>query len=241
MDKGCRLDPISQLNFHTLIDQGEIKTWDVLMSIFRCACCCGPRERWSVDAWLWHPDNDELCCSLLCQCMLLVLSQISVHYAFINDPVDLVSTGFEMEHFKHGEYWVAWNDLKCVVRRLLFPMRPAVPYLHMLKHQPTCERGRQSRCGSTPLSFKIRIWLDMNMIWQRRDHVVLWCNVYMLDACEPSGPAVSKLAVWPLTLYCLDEIHLKRRSWKRGALRPFTSAVWYFSFAKFYPLTEVDM
>ena len=24
---------------------GEIKTWDVLMSIFRCACCCGPRER----------------------------------------------------------------------------------------------------------------------------------------------------------------------------------------------------
>ena len=106
MDKGCRLDPTSQLNFHALIDQGEIKTWDVLMSIFRCACCCGPRERWSVDAWLWHPDNDELCCSLLCQCMLLVLSQISVHYAFINDPVVLVSTGFEMEHFKHGEYWV---------------------------------------------------------------------------------------------------------------------------------------
>ena len=84
-------------------------------------------------------------------------------------------------------------------------MRPAVPYLHMLKHQPTCERGRQSRCGSTPLSFKIRTWLDMNMLWQRRDHVVLWCNVYMLDACEPSGPAVSKLAIWPLPLYCLNE------------------------------------
>eukprot|EP00434_Breviolum_minutum_P023222 symbB.v1.2.020482.t2/scaffold1729.1/size181395/19 len=23
---------------------GEIKTWHILMSIFRCACCCGPRE-----------------------------------------------------------------------------------------------------------------------------------------------------------------------------------------------------
>ena len=57
-----------------------------------------------MDAWLWHPDNDELCSSLLCQCMLLVLSQVRFHYAFINDPVVLVSTGFEMEHFKHGEY-----------------------------------------------------------------------------------------------------------------------------------------
>ena len=55
-----------------------------------------------MDAWLWHPDNDELCFSLLCHCMLL--SQVRFHYAFINDPVDLVSTGFEMEHFKHGEY-----------------------------------------------------------------------------------------------------------------------------------------
>ena len=101
----------------------------------------------------------------------MLLSQVRVHYAFINDPVDLVSTGYEMEHFKHGEYWVAWNDLKCVVRRLLlFPMRPAVPYTCNAQnsHEPMCERGRQSRCGSTPLSFKIRTWLDMNMIWQEK-------------------------------------------------------------------------
>eukprot|EP00434_Breviolum_minutum_P003146 symbB.v1.2.002771.t1/scaffold141.1/size300911/22 len=24
---------------------GEIQGWSVLMSIFRCACCCGPREK----------------------------------------------------------------------------------------------------------------------------------------------------------------------------------------------------
>ena len=143
MDKGCRLDPTSQLNFHALIDQGEIKTWDVLMSIFRCACCCGPRERWSVVAWLWHPDNDELCCSLLCQCMLLVLSQISVHYAFINDPVVLVSTGFEMEHFKHGEYWVIIPPLatqgpagppKCKLQLLISDPPPH-------DHHPTTWKG----------------------------------------------------------------------------------------------------
>ena len=49
--------------------------------------------------WLWHPDNDELCFSLLCQCMSL--SQVSVHCAFINDRVDLVSTACQ-QHLKRN-------------------------------------------------------------------------------------------------------------------------------------------
>ena len=113
-------------------------------------------------------------------------------------------------------------ELKCFVRRLLFPMRPAVPYQQMLKHQPTCERGRQSRCGSTPLSLKIRTWLDMNMIWQRRDHVVLRCNVYMLDACEPSDPLFRN---WQSD--CCHSIAWMKYIWSEG-VKNVVPAAFYF-------------
>ena len=133
--------------------------------------------------------------------------------------------------------------LRVCCQTTFVPMRPAVPHLQCSQFSWANAWGRQSWCGSTPLSFKIRTWLDMNrhdFTTKRPCCKMMYCNVYMLDTCEESGPAVSKLAIWPLPLL-LEWNHLKRRYWKRAALRPFTSAVWYFSFAKFYPLTEVDI
>ena len=206
------------------------------MSIFRCACCCGPRERWSVDAWLWRPDNDELCCSLLCQCMLLVLSQISVHYAFINDPVDLVSTGFEMEHFKHGEYWV---EVFCQTTFVPDEASSPIP----ANAQTSANVWERAAEPVWVHSFEFE---NSNMTGHEHDLttkrpccnmmqcVHAWCMRTKWTRCFEIGnlTAATLLLGWNT---------FEAKVLKTRCLRPFISAVWYFSFAMFDSLTEVDM
>ena len=146
--------------------------------------------------WRWRV---LLFTSLLFVCCWLLLSQ-SVHYAFMNDKW---SSWFSVNRiwngtFKHGEYWVARSVLS----------------------EDFCSSrwGQQSHIFNAWESAAEPVWVhstefqnwkmighEHDLTTKRRDHVVIWCNVYVLDACEPSGPAVSKLAIWPLLLYCLME------------------------------------
>ena len=128
----------------------------------------------------------------------------------------------DMKHGKHVggcKHWVVWGVLsddfcpdeassaiylQCS-QWLLWALQ--VYGTAILMSQCVREGGRAG-VGPPWSSFEVRTWLDMNrhaLTSERRDHVVRWCNVYMFDTWEESGPAVSKLAIWPLPLYCLNE------------------------------------
>ncbi len=99
--------------------------------------------------WLWHPEDDEFCSSLLC-CLYVVdcycPKAFNMRSGMTNDRVDLVSTGYELEHSN----MVNIELLEvCCQRAFVIPAEASSPISSM------CERGRQSRCGSTPLSFRI--------------------------------------------------------------------------------------
>ena len=147
-----------------------------------------------------------------------------------------------ISNFKHGEYWVAWSDLKCVARRLLlFRMRPTVPYLQAHNsHETMCDRGRQSWCGSI-LSFKMRRWPHINMIWQEKKTMlyVLWLMCTCLMHVSGVDPLFQN---WQSDCcHSIAWMKIEAKVLKTWCLRPFISAVWYFSFAMFDSLTEVDI
>ena len=93
--------------------------------------------------------------------------------------------------------------------------------LTILMRQCVTEGGRAgvgpfwvSRCEDDRTS----TWFD-----KRKRPCCTMINVYMLDACQPSGPTVSKLAIWLLPLYCLNEI------WSEGVENVVPAAFYFCS------------
>ena len=148
------------------------------MSIFRCACCCGPREKWRVDvwmpsvatcnrAWLWHPEDGESYRSLRCHWMLMS--------AFMNDQVDLVPAWYEnIWNIENMSEDVNIELLGVCCQTTFVPMRPAVPY-QCSQFSWANAWGRQSWCGSTMVKFRSsnHDWKWSDMIWQRREERML--------------------------------------------------------------------
>ena len=107
--------------------------------------------------WLWHPEDDEFCSSLLC-CLYVVdcycPKAFSMRSGMTKDRVDLVSAWYiEMKHSN----MVNIELLEvCCQRIFVLPHEASSPVAAMLTIQePMRERERQSWCGSTPLRFKI--------------------------------------------------------------------------------------
>ena len=173
----------------------------------------------------------------------MLLSQISVHYAFINDRVDLVSTGYEMEHFKFQTWWILsclkWFEV-CCQTTFAIPdeAHSPIPAGSQFSWDNVWQRAAELVWAHSEFQ-DAKMTAHQHDLTRGKDHVVLWLMCTCLMRVSQVDPLFRN---WQSDCcHSIAWMKFEAKVLKTWCLRPFISAVWYFSFAMFDSLTEVDI